>query len=593
MSQRIVNLTLRLFVLAFVLLAESGSGTFNITRYTAGDVFQNTNSSQSCNDSGASCVFDGENSPFCGENCCYCLCKSQTPTYLQRFGNCSSADQLMSILKAQSTIQGCDHRIVVGESHRQCQKEVLTTLNTASPGNNSLYLCPWNQKTVSQALIHFRLAKDLLRCEILPKESFYLFNGSWTIFPRDESALSKLNVEIRPDPAFDRVDKLFLKWTADIERKYDGHIFSLKLRCHRKQGKELNSCVHFKKSGSLTDIKPTLKPSMINTRVPSSSVQRHTATEAAAATSASIGKMSISSTARTLNVGVTSLTDKPQKYSIIVIILAALAAALFVSLTCVAVIFLLWRRKRRFEVRKEVKNASNPVYERGASDTLKMSKITNRSGEGEEECPEYQPLVENTKPIERSDSLPGYRALSVGQRPTNQATNQGVRSSNYLSLIQDDMDEGRDYQTLVKDADPQILQSVNEEQMPDYQELEERTDSEDSFDSSPHPSMDDLDYEEPPVELVIKKSNPPAPRKQQLNNLSSDFHDYDEPEGIIVISDHEDNPHEQAIQDNIDFHDYADPDDTDEDNTNCHVVVKEDAACYHDYADPDYDDPAD
>ena len=115
----------------------------------------------------------------------------------------------------------------------------------------------------------------------------------------------------------------------------------------------------------------------------------------------------------------------------------------------------------------------------------------------------------------------------------------------------------------------------------------------DSFDSSPHPSMDDLDYEEPPVELVIKKSNPPAPRKQQLNNLSSDFHDYDEPEGIIVISDHEDNPHEQAIQDNIDFHDYADPDDTDEDNTNCHVVVKEDAACYHDYADPDYDDPAD
>lgn len=106
MSQRIVNLTLRLFVLAFVLLAESGNGTFNITRYTAGDVFQNTNSSQSCNDSGASCVFDGENSPFCGENCCYCLCKSQTPTYLQRFGNCSSADQLMSILKAQSTIQG-------------------------------------------------------------------------------------------------------------------------------------------------------------------------------------------------------------------------------------------------------------------------------------------------------------------------------------------------------------------------------------------------------------------------------------------------------------------------------------------------------
>ena len=63
--------------------------------------------------------------------------------------------------------------------------------------------------------MHFPLAKDLLRCEILPKESLYLFNGSWTIFPRDESALSKLNVEIRPEPAFDNVDKLFLKVSAN------------------------------------------------------------------------------------------------------------------------------------------------------------------------------------------------------------------------------------------------------------------------------------------------------------------------------------------------------------------------------------------
>lgn len=83
-----------------------------------------------------------------------------------------------------------------------------------------------------------------------------------------------------------------------------------------------------------------------------------------------------------------------------------------------------------------------------------MASITNRSGENDEEWPEYQPLVENTKPNERSDSLPGYRALSVGQRPT-----QGVRSSNYLSLIKDDVDEGRDYQTLVKDVNPQVSRS--------------------------------------------------------------------------------------------------------------------------------------
>ena len=80
-----------------------------------------------------------------------------------------------------------------------------------------------------------------------------------------------------------------------------------------------------------------------------------------------------------------------------------------------------------------------------------MASITNRSGENEEEWPEYQPLVENTKSNEQSDSLPGYRALSTGQRPT-----QGARSSNYLSLIKDDTEEGRNYQTLVKDVDPQV-----------------------------------------------------------------------------------------------------------------------------------------
>lgn len=94
-----------------------------------------------------------------------------------------------------------------------------------------------------------------------------------------------------------------------------------------------------------------------------------------------------------------------------------------------------------------------------------------------------------------------------------------------------------------------------------------------------------LDYEEPPLEAIMKKLNSPAPRKQTINDLSSDMHDYDEPEGIIVISDHEDD-NQQAIKDNIDFHDYADPDDTDEDNTKCHVVVTQDSSCYHDYDNP-------
>ena len=94
-----------------------------------------------------------------------------------------------------------------------------------------------------------------------------------------------------------------------------------------------------------------------------------------------------------------------------------------------------------------------------------------------------------------------------------------------------------------------------------------------------------LDYEDPPLEAIKKKINPSTPRKEKINDLSSDMNGYDEPEGIIVISDHEDNQG-QAIKDNIDFHDYADPDDTDEDNTKCHVIVNEDASCYHDYDDP-------
>lgn len=106
MSQQFFNVSLQLFVFAVIFLANTGNSTFNITRYTKGDVFQNTNSSKSCNESGASCVFDGKNSPFCGINCCNCFCPSKTPTYLLRNGNCTSEDHLMSILKAQSSIQG-------------------------------------------------------------------------------------------------------------------------------------------------------------------------------------------------------------------------------------------------------------------------------------------------------------------------------------------------------------------------------------------------------------------------------------------------------------------------------------------------------
>ena len=106
MTQKFLNLFLRFFVLAAVFLAESRSSAFNITRYTTGDVFQNANSSKTCFDSGAACLLKVEDSPFCGKNCCDCVCRSDTPTYLLRNGSCSSEDHLMSILKAQSQIQG-------------------------------------------------------------------------------------------------------------------------------------------------------------------------------------------------------------------------------------------------------------------------------------------------------------------------------------------------------------------------------------------------------------------------------------------------------------------------------------------------------
>lgn len=99
--------------------------------------------------------------------------------------------------------------MVPGVDHFQCQGKVLTTLSTAVPGNSTLYLCPWEEGATG--LIHFRLAKNLLTCQVLSEDSFYLFNGSWIQFSRDQQSLSQLNVEIRPHPVFDGVNQLFLK----------------------------------------------------------------------------------------------------------------------------------------------------------------------------------------------------------------------------------------------------------------------------------------------------------------------------------------------------------------------------------------------
>lgn len=102
MPQEILCLRFLLLYTVF-LLAQSGGSTFNITRYTKGDVFENTNSSESCIDT---CVLNEENLPFCAVNCCSCVCPIHSPTYLLKNGNCSSDDHLMAILKAQSGIQG-------------------------------------------------------------------------------------------------------------------------------------------------------------------------------------------------------------------------------------------------------------------------------------------------------------------------------------------------------------------------------------------------------------------------------------------------------------------------------------------------------
>ena len=102
--------------------------------------------------------------------------------------------------------------MVVAESHLQCGKEVITTLDSlSSPDRRSLYLCSWN-KNIGDALRLYGLLKHLHNCEIVPEESLYLINGSWKSCSSQDPFLAKLNVEIGQDPVFDN-DKLYLKVT--------------------------------------------------------------------------------------------------------------------------------------------------------------------------------------------------------------------------------------------------------------------------------------------------------------------------------------------------------------------------------------------
>lgn len=105
--------------------------------------------------------------------------------------------------------------MVVAESHHQCSKEVLTTLNTVNPGNKTLYLCPWKGSRFS--LQHFTHVKDMLTCEIVPQESLYL-NGSWQHRLQDDPALSRLKVKIGQDPDFDN-DRLSLEVRDSIAKR--------------------------------------------------------------------------------------------------------------------------------------------------------------------------------------------------------------------------------------------------------------------------------------------------------------------------------------------------------------------------------------
>lgn len=95
-------------------------------------------------------------------------------------------------------------------------------------------------------------------------------------------------------------------------------------------------------------------------------------------------------------------------------------------------------------------------------------------------------------------------------------------------------------------------------------------------------SSDSQDCEEPLFVPPRGGKRRIVPRRQKLNDLSSEVNDYDEPEGIIVISDNEAETHEIAIRVINDFHDYGH-----ETDVNCYVKRPEDLLCYHDYDDPE------
>ena len=108
-----------------------------------------------------------------------------------------------------------------------------------------------------------------------------------------------------------------------------------------------------------------------------------------------------------------------------------------------------------------------------------------------------------------------------------------------------------------------------------------------AFSDSSSDSSDSKDFEEPPVVDRSKRKKRIAQGRHRLKNFSPDGNDYDEPEGIIVISDNEDEPYSPAIKNNMGVHDNADREDAEEKNGNFYVTHTGDLSCYHDYDDPE------
>lgn len=86
-----------------------------------------------------------------------------------------------------------------------------------------------------------------------------------------------------------------------------------------------------------------------------------------------------------------------------------------------------------------------------------MGTIGKENGQNTEKGLDCQPLVENTTPTERKDSLPGCLIVFADRRPNQQQTSNGdIRSSNYLSLLKEDTEDLREYQTLMKVVNPLV-----------------------------------------------------------------------------------------------------------------------------------------